>query len=283
MAYVVLVSAADDEKLYALKLAKRDKDGFKQNFNALLLEANLLKKLDHPGIVKLAPLPQSEAERERKKPRRFTAYASEFPDQPPYFLMDFLAGGTLTDVLNQTSNEDISLPQALQFAHKLAETLAYLHDQGFLHNDLKPNNIMFTSAAKARALDEPILIDFGISTTKGAPYLDGLTVHYAAPEKLLHAIDSSYKPPASSGWVKVDVWGLGVILYQMLTRKYPYHGDDPDSLITTIRTRRPERISEFRGKVSKKVEELILEGCLSSDAKNRLTSLELRKQLEGML
>lgn len=284
MAYVVLASTEDDEKnLYALKLAKQDSEGTNQNFDALLLEARLLKKLDHPGIVKLAALPQTVSEIQRGKPKRYTAYANELPEKPPYFIMNFLAGGTLTDALNQKSSREVTLAETLNFAHKLAEALTYLHSQDFLHNDLKPNNIMFVSPSKAVGLSEPILIDFGIATTKGAPYLDGLTIQYAAPEKLLHAIDSSYKPPDSTGWAKVDVWGLGVILYQILTKKYPYHGDDPDSLITTIRTRRPERISEFRGEVPKKIEEIIMEGCLNSDVRNRLSSLELKKQLDGVM
>lgn len=283
MAYVILVTdAAHPEKEYALKIAKNDKDGGPLNFNALLSEANLLKKLEHDGIVKLAPLPKTESEKARNKPDRYWGVANEIAGRPPYFLMEYLPGGTLTDVLNRSADKQVKFAQVLAFAAKLASALAYMHDQDYCHNDLKPNNIMFRTIPGGESLPSPILIDFGISTTKGASYLDGLTVHYAAPEKLIHAIESSYKPPDDSGWMKVDIWGLGVILYQILTREYPYHGKDPNSLITTIRTNRPEPISKFRTKLPKGLEEVILDGCLCFDIKNRLDASELSKQLEKM-
>lgn len=284
MAYVVLVSPIDNSDVhYALKIAKRDKEGTSLNYNALELEARLLGKLDHQGIVKLAALPQSDSQRDRKKPKQFWAYANEFRDRPPYFIMDYLEGGTLTDVLNRSGKKEFTFSSVVAFAYKLADALTYLHQQNYFHNDLKPNNIMFKKTGNTDSLPDPVLIDFGISTTKGASYLDGFTAHYAAPEKLLHAIDSSYKPPEGAGWMKVDVWGLGVILYQMLTMKYPYHGSDPNSLITTIRTKRPEPISNFRKKVPKEIEEIILDGCLCFEVRNRMSSQDVTKQLEAML
>lgn len=285
MAFVVLVSPADHlDKHFALKIARKDKDGVTTwNYDALELEAHLLKKLDHDGIVKLAPLPQSASEIQRQKPRRYWDRALEFKEKPPYFMMQYMAGGTLTDVLNKTGVDSVKFPRFVDFAYKLSAALAYVHNSNFFHNDMKPNNIMFQNTSDADKLKNPILIDFGISTTTSAQYLDGLTAHYAAPEKLLHAIDSSYKPPKETGWMKVDIWGLGVILYQILTRKYPYHGDDPDSLITTIRARRPEPISNFQSKIPKQLEELILEGCLCVDVNNRSSSSEVFQKFERML
>jgi serine/threonine protein kinase len=284
MAFVVLASPENKpEENYALKIAKRDREGTTQNYHALELEAHLLNRLDHKGIVNLAALPQSHSEIQRKKPKKYWAYANEFKERPPYYLMEYLGGGTLTDILNKPGDPSLKLSRFVSFAHKLADALSYVHQHNFVHNDLKPNNIMFQKPKDAEGLSNPILIDFGISTTTSAQYLDGLTVHYAAPEKLLHAIDPSYKPPESTGWMKVDVWGLGVILYQMLTKRYPYHGEDPDSLITTIRTRRPEPIGNFQSKVPKQLEELIMEGCLCFDVNNRSSSSEVLQKFERML
>lgn len=133
-----------------------------------------------------------------------------------YLVMDFIAGPTLAEVLREQG--PLPLAEALLIGEQIADALAYAHQQGVIHRDVKPGNIMFRDAAR----QHPVLTDFGI-------------VHLLADAALtlsgtLAGTPAYMSPEAAQGAAvdaRSDLYSLGVVLYELLTGEPPYQGDTP--------------------------------------------------------
>lgn len=125
-----------------------------------------------------------------------------------YFVNEMMYGGTLFERLAKAHN--FSEARAAKVVKQILSAISHLHSKGFVHGDIKPENIHF------RALDDDILkiLDFGTSRRIGADHhMHGIhgTVHYIAPEVLEGDYDE-----------KCDVWSVGVILYMLLSGSAPF-------------------------------------------------------------
>jgi eukaryotic-like serine/threonine-protein kinase len=153
--------------------------------------------------------------------------------RPPYFLvMELLSGESLRRRLRR--NFRLDMPTALSIARQTAEALAALHKAGFLHGDIKPDNIRLASDGKA------ILIDLGFAHRPGENahllergYVLG-TVDYLAPE--LCAFD---KESGTSS----DLFSLGATLFEMLTGRLPF---PPGTIHQTLRRHNSEPPADIR-------------------------------------
>src|SRR5207249_109242 len=99
---------------------------------------------------------------------------------------------------------------------RLADGLAHAHDRGVIHRDLKPANILLTDDG------QPMLLDFNLSDDarlQGSPAAAGMggTLPYMSPEQLRAFVDRTRSLDA-----RTDLYALGVILYELLTRKHPF-------------------------------------------------------------
>jgi serine/threonine-protein kinase len=150
-------------------------------------------KLNHPNIVRIHEFGQHEGK--------------------PFFSLDFIDGGTLSQRLGQGT---LPIREAATLVEKLARAMQHAHEKGIIHRDLKPANILLTTEG------EPKITDFGLA--KQTKTDDGLsrtgaqmgTPAYMAPEQAAGRVNET--GPAT------DVWALGVILYQALTRQLPFKG-----------------------------------------------------------
>ena len=133
----------------------------------------------------------------------------------PFLVVEFLAGGTLADRLRQGP---IAPPQGVAITAALAEALAALHEARYLHRDIKPGNIAFTSDGS------PKLLDFGLAGAMDDAAMVGGTPHYASPEVL------SGRPAGEAD----DVWSLGVVLYEMVSGRHPFAGAGMDEVTDRI-------------------------------------------------
>ncbi|MCP5542413.1 MAG: protein kinase [Akkermansiaceae bacterium] len=154
-------------------------------------EARILSQLDHPGIVKV---------------RSFV----ETGDGQAYFVMDFVEGRTVHELVRE---KRLKVRDALKLVTQVCKALQYLHDQGVVHRDIKPTNILVDEAGNAR------LVDFGIAGQVSAETLvltrtgqTPGTPFYIAPE----LYDGVPPTPRS------DVYSLGVTFYEMLTGERPH-------------------------------------------------------------
>lgn len=160
--------------------------------------------------------------------------AGESP-RGPYLVMPFVAGGTLRDRL---AREGLSLAEALELVGTLAAAAGRAHARGIVHRDLKPENVLFTH------LGAPLIADLGLakhfagsSPGAGASLsrtgeLRG-TVGYMAPEQIQSAKDVG--PPA-------DVFALGAILHECLTRRPAFVGESVTEVMTRVLEGSRERV-----------------------------------------
>jgi serine/threonine protein kinase len=185
-------------------------------------EAQVIAALRHPNIVR---------------------YHDFFISQPPgmgnaaaTIVMDFVDGGTLGDYIRTTSHQGKfpTVPEIIRLFTSIGAALEYAHQQGVLHGQLKPTNILLNKLNATRNLmGEPVLTDFATARLVAASVSNtdsrwsGLPL-YLAPEQVSNL-------PAS---VRSDVYALGVILYELCTGIPPFAGNTPAAVsmqhLTTI-------------------------------------------------
>jgi eukaryotic-like serine/threonine-protein kinase len=150
-------------------------------------ELRVLSRLRHPNIVQL--------------------FGNGVADGRPYLLLEYLAGPSLFDVLEGLSKRRLHVPDAIRAAMGVGAAVHYLHRCGFLYRDLKPANIHLREGV-------PVLLDFDVVRTiepRRRPADRLGTAPYMAPEQVL-------RQPLSPA---TDVYGLGALLYEMLTGYWP--------------------------------------------------------------
>jgi serine/threonine protein kinase len=185
------------EREVALKVLPREMLHDPQFRTRFEREAKTIAMLEHPAIVPV--------------------YDFGEEDGQPYFVMRYMTGGSLTERMRQGP---MTVQEAAHLFARLAPALDEAHAKGIIHRDLKPGNILFDQYG------EPYISDFGIakiaatqSNVTGSAIVG--TPAYMSPEQAQgEGIDG-----------RSDIYGLGVILFEMLTGQQPYHGDTPMSVV----------------------------------------------------
>src|SRR5437870_1551661 len=189
-----------------------------------------------------------------------------------YFSMKFVEGGQLDAVAKR---EAMPVRRAVELIAKVARTVHYAHEHGILHRDIKPGNILLD------AKGEPHLTDFGLarlveSESSVTQTLDVLgTPSYMAPEQALgnNAAVSSL----------TDVYGLGAVLYQLLTGHPPFAGGTTYETIKLLLDTEPRQPRQWNPKIDRDLNTICLK-CLEKDPKRRYASaLALADDLEHWL
>ncbi|KYQ94161.1 putative protein serine/threonine kinase [Tieghemostelium lacteum] len=225
---VYLVTEKKTKQQWAMKII----DKKSSSKAALETEINIMKKVDHPGIVKMHEF-------------------FETTDKT-YLVVDLVTGGPLFDKI--VDKKYFTEKEAKSLTKQLLEALKYLHANGIVHRDLKPENLLLKSATTL----EIALSDFGLSklmeedtfmkTTCGTP-------SYVAPE-VLNNINST--PTAYSS--AVDMWGVGVITYILLCGFPPFYSEDIRKLFESIMSASYDFPQQYWGSISKEAKHFI--NCL---------------------
>jgi len=186
--------------------------------------------------------------------------------------MKFVEGGQLDEVVTRSP---ISVRRAAELIAKVARTVHYAHEHGILHRDIKPGNILLD------AKGEPHLTDFGLarlveSESSVTQTLDILgTPSYMAPEQAL-----GNNAAVSSA---TDVYGLGAVLYQLLTRQPPFAGGATYETIKLLLDTDPRPPRQLNPKIDRDLSTICLK-CLEKDPKRRyFSALALAEDLERWL
>src|SRR5438094_1285232 len=189
-----------------------------------------------------------------------------------YFSMNFVEGGQLDQVVRDTP---MSTRQAAELIAKVARTVQHAHEHGILHRDIKPGNILLDQKG------EPHLTDFGLarlveteSTVTRTKEVLG-TPSYMAPEQ---AVGETTKLTSAT-----DVYGLGAVLYQLLTGQPPFAGGTTYETIRLLLEREPRPPRSLNPKIDRDLSAICLK-CLEKDPKRRYSSaLALAEDLEHWL
>jgi serine/threonine protein kinase len=268
-ATIYRATAAHERYDVAVKVSRVDADpGYAE---ALKKEAEVLQKLDHRSIVRLRPIPRSG------RADIYYCRAPELPGTPWFFVMEYLAGGTLEQYLQAVGK--LTVPEAASIGVEVARALNHTHKQQYTHNDLKLENIVFRTPVQVGHPFTPVLVDFGIAARINPP--DGGSLYIMPPEQLSQV--KMLTPPENSqvDKTKVDVWGLGVVLYRMLGGLLPFEGRER-TMTQRILHSRPTSLQQLSRDIPADMDELIIDGCLAKDPNQRLTIIQLGKELSAL-
>lgn len=159
-----------------------------------LREARAIAKLSHPGIV--------------------TIYDVGEEDGVYYFAMEYLSGLTLDEIVR--SGGPLNVDVAVHYVVQIAAALGHAHAADILHRDVKPSNVMVDKANRA------VLTDFGIARAASDSRLTRTGTAIGSPDYM-----SPEQVEGGQQDQRSDLYALGVLFYQLLTGKTPYHGDTP--------------------------------------------------------
>jgi len=236
----------------ALKVISLGQWASKAHLKRFRREAEAAASLDHPGIVPI--------------------YEVGERDGSCYFSMKFIEGGQLDEVARRAP---MSIRQAAELIAKVGRTVHYAHQHGILHRDIKPGNILLDQRG------EPHLTDFGLarlveteSTVTRTLEVLG-TPSYMAPEQ---AVGNNTELTSAT-----DVYGLGAVLYQLLTGHAPFAGGTTYETIKLLLESEPRQPHLWNSKIDRDLSTICIK-CLGKDPKRRYPSaLALAEDLERWL
>ena len=185
----------------------------------------------------------------------------------PYIVMELLEGRDLAELLARQG--PLPIDQAALYVLQACEAIAEAHALGIVHRDLKPANLFLTTLRDGRPCIK--VLDFGISKLMGEQGAHAMTKTnalmgsplYMSPDQLVQARDLDSRS---------DVWALGVILYELLTGRAPFDGEDVPQLIAQILHRPPLSLLSLRPDTPPELAALI-EGALVKDRDQRIPNV----------
>jgi WD40 repeat protein/tRNA A-37 threonylcarbamoyl transferase component Bud32 len=251
-------------RIVAVKMIRSASVATRADVQRFRREAEAAAYLDHPHIVPIYEVGEINGE--------------------PFFSMKLVEGGTLKEQLPQITNEP---RRAARLVATLARAIHYAHQRGILHRDLKPANVLCDLQG------QPYITDFGLAkrlVDVGGDFQSRSnlgevvgTPSYMAPEQtaVLGPLIPGFK--ASKTTTAADIYGLGAILYEMLTGQPPFRGETALETLTQVRECRPHRPRAINARVPADLETICLK-CLEKEPEARYGSAEaLAEDLEHWL
>lgn len=274
--YMAHAGAAEPDARVILKIARVRDEAHDQFYETgLLNEVKHLRELKHRGIVHIYPILSNDLPN-----LPYRARATALDGRPWFCVLEYLPGGSLADLLEKHP-QGLPLGLALEIAYNLSSTFDYLHSRKVVHTDIKPPNILFRQPPEERTLIDPVMIDFGIARQEGQDVI-GRSREYLAPELIpANRTDTETRQVYCSR----DVHTLGIIIYEMVTGRHPFSGQDRRSTTEAILAGRPAPPSEFfAGQLADKrtalaLDDLIL-NALDTDPARRPTASGLAMAIE---
>lgn len=195
-------------------------------------------------------------------------------DGRPYFTMEFMGGGSLSQALKGTP---LPAKEAAEFTAVLARAIHFAHENGIIHRDLKPGNVLLASDGTLKIADFGLAGRLGVS--EGATLtLDGVhlgTPSYMAPEQASGSASTS-----ASRCPGADIYGLGAILYEMLTGRPPFRGETVAETQRQVIHEEPVPPALLNPRTPRDLQTICLK-CLQKSPEQRYASaLELAEDLD---
>ncbi|HET7024431.1 MAG TPA: serine/threonine-protein kinase, partial [Gemmatimonadales bacterium] len=233
MGVVYLAREVHLDRLVAIKLLPPDRAAVPALRERFLREARLAAKLSHPNITPIHAVAETEG---------FV-----------YFVMAFIDGQTLTERV--AARGPLPTAEGTRVLREAAWALAYAHDQGLVHRDVKPDNILLESAT-GRAL----VVDFGIAAAAGDTAETGIsgTPEFMSPEQALGGVIDA----------RSDLYGLGVTAFYAFAGRTPFEGGDATRILARQVTEPAPSLTSLGLPVPRKLSQLI-DRCLAKDPDER--------------
>lgn len=237
------VYLATDQKLkrhVALKVPRADRFSSNQQVEEFLSEARTAASLKHPGLVAI--------------------YDVQEEDGLPYLVQEYIDGENLGSWFKQIRPGYSQLAQAFK---GIAEALGHLHNQGFVHADVKPANVLMNRQ------HQPHVADFGVAVhSSKLASRQGLvfgTPAYMSPEQVRgesHLFDG-----------RTDIWAMGIMFYELLTGQRPFQSSHESSIFDVILSSEPEPLRRVEKRVPRELERICLR-CLGRRRTDRFRNAD---------
>jgi len=225
-------------------------------YSRFMREAQAVAKLNHPNIVSIYDIGKE--------------------DENQFFVLEFVDGMSLRELMGTYPEAKCDIQTVLRIGIDVCGALQCAHSQGILHGDVKPENILITQEGTAK------LMDFGLAKMLGEPGLTQArttvgTVAYVAPEIAL----------GKGADARSDLYSFGAVLYETVTGKPPFPGEDPVKIIFSHIHDYPVSPNKLNPKVPQALAECIMK-LLEKEPGKRYQSAEdllrvLREIAEGFL
>jgi serine/threonine-protein kinase len=239
MASIYRATDVDNGRTVAIKIPHPEMEADPQLFDRFKREQEIGEKLDHPGVMKVF----KDAKRSRI-----------------YMVMEWVEGQLLRQVLSAMGK--LSPERAARITARICDALDYIHTHGVVHRDMKPENIMVDPD------DQIKLIDFGIAANEGSRRLTFAnlsnvmgTPDYISPEQVR----------GKRGDARSDIYAMGVMLYEMLTGKVPFTGNNAFLIMNDRLLNSPVPPRQVDPSITPAMQEIIYR-ALERDPKNRYGS-----------
>src|SRR5579871_1663899 len=208
-------------------------------------EAKVLAQLDHPNIV--------------------TIYSVEESEGVHFLTMQLVEGLPLDRLINQNG---LPIEQIVEIAAGLADALAAAHEKGIVHRDLKPANVMVTNEGRVKVLD------FGLAKdVRGSNLGDAtLTSDSRTQVGVVMGTPAYMSPEQTSGRPldhRTDIFSMGVMLFEMSTGRRPFHGSSSAELVSAILRDTPQSVTDSRPDLPSDLARIIRR-CLEKDPRHRV-------------
>lgn len=238
------------EREVAIKILHPSLSGNDQYSQRLMMEARAAAKLVHPGVVTIYEVGENERGR--------------------FIVMEYVDGQPMTDLIHKEG--PLSVERTANLIIQVLKALGLAHKMGIMHRDIKTDNILITHDDQAK------ILDFGIAKVqaKAGLTIDGQvlgTLEYMAPEQML-GDDVDHR---------CDLYAVGIILYQALTRQMPFSGQNAVEILFKKLNEEPVMPSYHNKKISSQLDRIILKALQHNKEERWESADEMIKALEMAL
>lgn len=247
MAYVYYAYDLKEHRPVAVKILKEEflsNEDFKRRFRN---ESKAIAVLSHPNIVKI--------------------YDVSFGENIQYIVMEYVNGITLKEYMDQKGR--VPVREAVHFVVQILHTLQHAHDNGIVHRDIKPQNVMLLQNGDVKVMD------FGIARFArdiGRTMTDKTigSVHYISPEQARGDLTDE----------RTDLYSVGVLLYQIVTGKLPFDGDSPVAIAMKQMNEEAPKPREICPDLPVGLEEIIVRAMQKDPALRYQSAAEMLRDLD---
>ncbi|MEW6408027.1 MAG: serine/threonine-protein kinase [Patescibacteria group bacterium] len=232
------------ERRVAVKLLRKEFYYDQMTVRRFLKEAQAAARLDHPNIIRVIDFGQT-------------------PSGVLYLVMEYLVGRTLRDEIEE--KKTLSLARTKQIAESVCSALSHAHASKVIHCDMKPENVFLTEKDGQEVI---VVLDFGIAKIIGGKTQTNLgmvvgTAEYISPEQINgQSLDG-----------RADLYALACVLYECLSGRPPYVGDNPYGILAMHLQGKFRSILELRPDLNREIE-IFFQHALSRDVSQRYATAE---------